>query len=117
MGKINKAIWISYDLGIGGDYPGLYRWLDNHDALECGNSLAFFFYPIDSKQLKNIIDIIMDDLKETVELRSGDRLYLIRMEKNGESTRVRGNFSYGKRKSNPWEGYGDRNSTGLEEGE
>ena len=35
MGKtISKAIWLSFDLGIGGDYPGLYKWLDNHKAIE-----------------------------------------------------------------------------------
>ena len=30
---MKKAIWISYDLGIGGDYDGLYRWLANHDVV------------------------------------------------------------------------------------
>ena len=44
MGKvIRKAIWLSFDLGVAGDYPGLYKWLDEHDAVECGDSVAFFF--------------------------------------------------------------------------
>lgn len=42
--NMTKAIWISYDLGIGGDYDGLYRWLANHKAVECGDGLAFFNY-------------------------------------------------------------------------
>jgi hypothetical protein len=25
---MNKTVWISYDLGIKGDYPGLYRWIE-----------------------------------------------------------------------------------------
>lgn len=33
-------IWISYDLGADGDYAGMYTWLDRHNAVECGNSMA-----------------------------------------------------------------------------
>lgn len=36
---VTKTIWISYDLGVGGDYEGLYAWLDNNEATECGDSL------------------------------------------------------------------------------
>jgi hypothetical protein len=28
--------WISFDLGLQGDYEPLYEWLDRHEALECG---------------------------------------------------------------------------------
>ena len=35
------AVWLSYDLGITGDYTGLYRWLDTHHGIECGNSTSF----------------------------------------------------------------------------
>ena len=41
---MKKAIWISYDLGIKGDFQGLYAWLDDHDGIECGNSVAFIQY-------------------------------------------------------------------------
>jgi hypothetical protein len=34
--------WLSYDLGIEGDYAPLYRWLDNVSAKDCGDSLATF---------------------------------------------------------------------------
>lgn len=29
-------MWLGYDLGVKGDYPGLYAILDDHDAIECG---------------------------------------------------------------------------------
>lgn len=29
-----RTIWISYDLGVQGDYEGLYGWLDTHKARE-----------------------------------------------------------------------------------
>ncbi len=34
----NRIIWLSYDLGIQGDYPSLYEWLDKHQAKECGDN-------------------------------------------------------------------------------
>ena len=37
-----KAVWISFDLGVQGDYEGLYRWLDSFDARECGENLVLF---------------------------------------------------------------------------
>ena len=40
---MKKFIWLSYDLGIGGDYESLYSWLDNHEAKECGDSVACRF--------------------------------------------------------------------------
>lgn len=29
-------VWLGYDLGVKGDYPGMYAFLDDHDAIECG---------------------------------------------------------------------------------
>ena len=58
---MKKAIWISYDLGIGGDYDGLYRWLANHSAVECGDGLAFFNYQAKSS------DKILEELKAEIE--------------------------------------------------
>lgn len=117
MAKAKKAIWLSYDLGIGGDYPGLYKWLDNHKAIECGNSVAFFNYIIDSEQLDDLVTIITDDIKAAVNLRSGDRLYIVYRKIDGSKCSVNGNFLYGRRKSNPWEGYGDSEPTNGEDGE
>lgn len=111
--KIKKAVWLSYDLGIGGDYPGLYKWLDNHNAIECGNSVAFFYYMIDNETAKNLPQIVYDDLNSNVDLRSGDRLYVIWR----DMEKVKGIFMYGRRRGNPWKGYGDIESSENEEGE
>ena len=41
---MKQAIWLSYDLGVRGDYEGLYAWLDKHQAKECGDNIAYFVY-------------------------------------------------------------------------
>lgn len=114
---IEKGIWLSYDLGIGGDYPDLYKWLDNHKAKECGNNVAFFTYPIEKKQLDVLHVIVGKDIEESVELRPGDRLYIIYQELDGKSSRIKGSFICGRRKSNPWEGYGDFEPQGGDDSE
>ena len=113
---IKKAVWLSYDLGIGGDYPGLYKWLDNHKAIECGNSIAFFYYQIKKTNSDELVSLITEDIEKCVRLRSGDRLYVIRLEHIEETPKIMGRFIYGSRRSNPWEGYGDSKSTESEEG-
>ena len=72
MGTTRKAIWISYDFGLKGDYMGLYTWLDNHNALECGNGLAYCNY--DTSELSattasgDLIKHITKDLKAHIKL-------------------------------------------------
>ncbi len=55
---MKKMVWISYDLGVKGDYEGLYAWLDDHKAKECGNSLAALEYDCTS----NLIDELQKDM-------------------------------------------------------
>jgi hypothetical protein len=104
----NKAIWISYDFGLKGDYAGLYTWLDNHDALECGNGLAYFLYPIDASNnepdVKSIIDTLTKEMKDYVKLSKSDRIYIILKDK--KTNKVKGEFINGSRKQSPWQGYG-----------
>jgi hypothetical protein len=101
-----KGIWISYDFGLKGDYSGLFTWLDNHKAVECGNGLAFFKYENanSSSDTKELINTISSDLKEHVTLSKSDRLYIIW--KDGLTSNVKGEFISGSRKQSPWEGYG-----------
>jgi len=95
---MKKNIWLSYDLGIRGDYSSLYEWLDNHNAKECGDSLAVLSYLFDN----NLIEELKTDLSKHVDIGKRDRIYLIWMQDN----KLRGSFLFGKRKSAPWEGYG-----------
>lgn len=97
---MTKAIWISFDLGIEGDYKGLYKWLDKNNAVECGDNFAYIRKSIDST-----IDLpkkIKDEIKEDVSIKKGDRIYIIY--RNVEK-KVKGDFIFGSRKRSPWEGF------------
>lgn len=97
---MKKAYWISYDLGVGGDYPHLYQWLDDHEAVPCGNSVAFLFFNYksddpDKELLKSL---------SNVKLQPGNIIYVIRKKEGGD--KYYGSFLYGKRQSAPWTGFG-----------
>jgi hypothetical protein len=94
-----QSIWISYDLGIKGDYPGLYRWLDGHKARECGDSIAFLKYSYED----DLIEELKKDISESIELNKRDRIY-VTFKRDNEGDVV-GVFIVGNRKASPWEGY------------
>ncbi len=93
-------LWISYDLGVKGDYEGLYAWLENHEAQECGNSLATLQY----EYTADLVDEIQKDLSECMSLARHDRIYMIWR----EDSKIKGKFLFGKRKAAPWSGYGSQ---------
>ena len=95
---MKKSVWISYDLGIKGDYQSLYEWLDNHDAKECGYSLAFLIYDFQ----EDLFSEIKSDLEEHVNFENGDRVYIIYI---SPDNKIKGKFIRGKRKGSPWTGY------------
>ncbi|MCL5405277.1 MAG: hypothetical protein M1398_00870 [Deltaproteobacteria bacterium] len=97
---MKKWIWISYDLGVKGDYEGLYAWLDNHDAKECGDSLAGLEYVYTS----DLVEEIQKDLSQSISLARHDRVYMIWR----EDRKMKGKFLFGKRKAAPWSGYGSK---------
>lgn len=99
---MNKGLWISYDLRVKGDYEGLYAWLDDHNAEECGNSVAFLHY----EYRTDLLSELTDDLSTNVKLDKRDRIYIIW----SENQKVRGRFLFGKRKSAPWVGFGSQES-------
>ncbi len=105
---MKKMVWISYDLGVRGDYEGLYAWLDNHNAKECGNSIAVLQYD----HVKNLVEELQKDLSESVSLAKHDRIYMIWL----QDRKIRGEFLFGKRKAAPWSGYGFQEPQVDEEG-
>lgn len=106
---MRKSIWISYDLGVQGDYDHFYAWLDNHKAVECGNSIAYVVYEVPDETLdKDFMDIIKADMEKTITFSPGNRIYIIRYVKEGKYNSYYGQFLIGKRKASPWEGYGDK---------
>jgi hypothetical protein len=92
------TVWMSYDLGIEGDYEGLFEWLASHDARECGESLAHFPYPF----RQNLVRELAEDLKRKVKLGRRSRVYVIYKDATGL---VRGKFVIGSRRRPPWAGY------------
>lgn len=94
-------IWISYDLGVKGDYPGMYAWLDNHQAVECGDSFASLF--VECTNRGTVVEDVLSEIKENVNLAPSDRIYIVYRR---EDNMTRGTFIHGRRKANPWEGYG-----------
>ena len=55
---MKSTIWISYDLGVNGDYDGLYAWLDIQGAKECGSSVAYLTY--------HHVDDLMESLRSEI---------------------------------------------------
>lgn len=96
---MKQAIWISYDLGVKGDYQSLYEWLDLKKAAECGNSVAFLRYEFKDDLIKEL----KEDLESKINFSNGDRIYIIFS--NKEDSKIKGTFIRGGRKSNPWTGY------------
>ena len=96
---ISKAFWLSYDLGLRGDYSGLYTFLDSVKARECGNNIAFF----EKDYGDDFISAIKNEIESFVNVSATDRIYVIYLDLS--STKVKGKFLFGGRKRAPWEGY------------
>jgi hypothetical protein len=104
---MEKLLWISYDLGVKGDYENLYAWLDNHNAKECGDSVAVLTYNFQDDLIKEL----KDDLQNNISSMKRDRIYIIWRERS----KIRGRFLFGARKAPPWTGYGSRGPAEDEE--
>jgi hypothetical protein len=85
-----KRVWLSYDLGLRGDYESLYEWLDEKGAEECGDSIATFNTSQSREQLQ-------DSLKDILSGSPKARIYIITRDSGGK-------FIFGKRKAAPWTG-------------
>ena len=95
-----NIFWLSYDLGLIGDYSSLYRWLDKQKAKECGYNFAFFKF---ANRTDDAIAEIKNSLCDNIKFNKNDRVYLISY--NYYIKKHIGNFIIGSRKREPWEGY------------
>lgn len=86
---MKKRYWLSFDLGLKGNYEQLYEWLDTMKANECGDFMATFLTDKTSVAIKDELIRILDDKA---------RIYLIEYNKGGR-------FTIGLRKRAPWAGY------------
>ena len=96
---MGKAVWVSFDLGVRGDYDGFYTWLDSKSAIECGGNLAFFNY----SAAGDIIESLKSEIKEHVEIARKTRIYVIY--RDPKTKKMKGKFVFGTRKAAPWTGY------------
>ena len=96
---MKRAIWISYDFGVRGDYEGIYAWLDEHGAIECGDSIAFLKYECSG----DLIEALKKDIKDSVDVTKKTRIYVIW--RDTTTRKMKGRFILGTRKSPPWTGY------------
>ncbi|NJD53865.1 MAG: hypothetical protein FIB07_13475 [Candidatus Methanoperedens sp.] len=90
-GANERRCWLVYDLGLRGNYEGLYVWLDKMQAEECGDNVATFSTEKTRTEIKQELS---EFLNENV------RAYFI------DSRDSKGGFIKGGRKKAPWEGYG-----------
>jgi hypothetical protein len=105
---MKKLVWLSYDLSITGDYSNLFQWLDEHDAVECGDCIACFKYDFKT----NLKQELQKDLKSKIKIDvKKDRLYLISPKKDVDNReKYFGTFLFGRRKASPWIGYAAKDS-------
>ena len=96
-----QQVWLSYDLGFKGDYEGLYAWLDDHNAKECGENLAYFSFDY----VGDVFQSLENDLSNAISWDKNSRIYVIYR----SDDKWRGRFIKSRRKRAPWSGYGTPN--------
>ena len=112
------TIWLIYDLGVGGDFQGIYSWLDDNAAIECGNNNAFlkYSYPDNIETEKDFIKHITNELKSKIDFKPGNRVYIVKKSLDkGNEDKIAGSFIIGKRKASPWEGFGTKTENSIDE--
>ena len=97
---MKSAIWLTYDLGVNGDYEGMYAWLDNPGAKECGGSVAYWQFIHDG----DLPASLKSDIERVVALNKRSRIYVIYKKDEKLSER----YLIGRRKGAPWEGFSNK---------
>lgn len=88
---MKKRYWLSFDLGLHGNYEDLYEWLDQGGAKECGDSVATFLSDKTREEIAQELSQILGPDKKA-------RVYLINLKQGGK-------FMIGRRKAAPWAGH------------
>lgn len=108
---MKKLVVLSFDLGIDGDYESMYAWLDDHEAKECGDSVAWLYYAYPDGE-ESFEQSLKSSLEKSVRFGERSRVYVL----HRSDGKIKGRFIFGRRKSAPWVGFGRREETD-EEGE
>jgi len=96
---MKKLIWLTFDLGIRGDYEGFYAFLDDRNAKECGDNSAAFLMEYEGDP----ITALREQLKSSFTIDKRSRIYAVIP---GIDGKAKGMFIFGKRKAGMWKGYG-----------
>ena len=104
-----STIWISYDLGVRGDYEGLYSWLDTHGAKECGDSVAVLKYRYE----RDLTEELRGELNNSIEVNKRTRIYIVYRENS--TNKNKGKFVFGGRRAAAWTGYAASYSDTVDE--
>ena len=99
---MKKFVLLSFDLGIDGDYQSMYAWLDDHEAKECGDGVAWLHYDCPDRK-QSFEQSLKSSLEDSVKFGERSRVYVLH---RGEDGKIRGKFIFGRRKSAPWVGFG-----------
>lgn len=95
---MESLVWLSFDLGVSGDYEGMYAWLDDHKAKECGDSVASFRFSCD----RDVPESLKTEIETAVSLNKRSRVYVVYRDEG----KLKGRYIIGRRKNAPWDGYG-----------
>lgn len=97
----SQAVWLSYDLGIPGDYDVLYSWFDQHDAKVCGRNVAFLNY----SYRENFKEELTEELRPMAEPTRKACMYAIYYDIHEQ--KIKGTYLVGRRRWTPWHGYAE----------
>lgn len=106
-----EFVVLTFDLGIDGDYENLYAWLDDHEAKECGEGVAWFYYDHDDGK-EPFEQSLKSSLQNAVKFGERARVYVLHRSEG----KTKGKFIFGRRKRAPWLGFG-RHRGAEEEGD
>lgn len=104
-----RRFWVSFDLGLQGNYDSFYKWLDRQDykdlgdrlgAKECGDNVATFVSDGSREMIAKQIKTILGPGRKA-------RVYIITLKEGGR-------FFLGGRKLPPWKGYAEVEDSGEE---
>lgn len=94
---MKTRIWISFDLGVRGDYESMYEFLDSRHARECGDGVATLDYEFES----DLPAELEQEMTSCVTVDRKSRIYVIFKEEG----KLKGRFLVGRRKQPPWSGF------------
>ena len=103
---MKRSVWISFDLGVRGDYEGLYEWLEEYDAKECVGNLAFINYEVKG----NLTQCLRKDIESSIDVDKKTRMYVIW--RDSKTKKLKGRFIFRSRRVPPWTGYGSTKEQG-----